>query len=180
MFNNVKVIENFLSVDECNSILTKCKRELTMSEGQVYNGTPKDRKSLLGWINDLGGINDKLKNILKESFTYQGMEVTGLGPFQFTQYDAGDYFNWHSDRNDAFKERIISTVIQLNDNYRGGLLEFKNSKGELILTEQKIGSLYIFDSGLRHRVTTVESGVRYSLVNWVSMVKNNVEKQNIF
>lgn len=179
MINSVNVIENFLSIDECNSILSRCKEDLNLSEGKVYNGNQKDRKSLVGWIDDLGDINERLKNVLKNSYNIGGMEASGLGSFQFTQYNVGDFFKWHSDRTDVFKERFVSTVIQLNDDYVGGLLEFKNSKGEMIPIEHKIGSLYVFDSALRHRVTSVESGTRYSLVNWVSLIKSDLKKQNI-
>ena len=64
-------------------------------------------------------------------------------------------------------------------NYDGGILQIKNIKRELVPMENKIGTLYIFDSRLLHRVTPVETGVRYSLVNWISLVKINSKKQNI-
>jgi len=73
----------------------------------------------------------------------------------------------------------VSTVIQLNNNYEGGLLEIKDVKGNLIPINQKLGNLYIFDSGLKHRVTPVNMNIRYSLVNWVSLVKIDTKKQNI-
>jgi len=73
----------------------------------------------------------------------------------------------------------VSTVIQLNDNYLGGILEIKNSKGNLIPITHKIGNLYMFNSNLRHRVTPVEEGIRYSLVNWISIIKTDPSKQNL-
>jgi predicted 2-oxoglutarate/Fe(II)-dependent dioxygenase YbiX len=76
-------------------------------------------------------------------------------------------------------DRFTSTVIQLNDDYTGGVLEIKNPKGELVPINNKVGTLYIFDSNLRHRVTPVEDGVRYSLVNWVSIIKTNSSQQNL-
>ena len=76
-------------------------------------------------------------------------------------------------------DRFTSTVILLNDDYKGGVLEIKNPKGELVSIENKVGTLYIFDSNLRHRVTPVEDGVRYSLVNWVSIIKTNSSQQNL-
>jgi predicted 2-oxoglutarate/Fe(II)-dependent dioxygenase YbiX len=67
----------------------------------------------------------------------------------------------------------------LNDEYTGGSLEIKNSNDELIPFINKKGSLYIFNSALMHRVTEIESGVRYSLSNWFSLVKTNKTKQNL-
>lgn len=180
MNNHIEVIENFLSKDKCEFIINKCKEELKLSIAETAKGIVKDRKSLVGWIEDLNEVNEKLISILKNSYDINGMEVTGLGPFQFTEYKVGDYFNWHTDRKeDIYQDRFTSTVIQLNDDYNGGLLEIKDKKGNLIPLEQKMGSLYVFDSGLKHRVTPVLNGVRYSLVNWVSLVKTNPKKQSL-
>ena len=37
MIGNIDVFENFLSPEECDSILNKCKEELTLSDAEVYN-----------------------------------------------------------------------------------------------------------------------------------------------
>lgn len=178
--NEIRVVENFLTKDECLHILNKCKEDISLSVAGTIGGDPNERKSSVGWINDLGDVNQKLKDILKDSFIINGMEVTGLGPFQFTEYKVGQFYGWHTDRDSTtFMDRFTSTVILLNDDYKGGELEIKNSKGELVPIENKIGTLYIFDSNLRHRVTSVESGVRYSLVNWVSIIKTNSLQQNL-
>jgi PKHD-type hydroxylase len=100
--------------------------------------------------------------------------------FQFTEYKTNGYYNWHTDSSSpSNKERYCSIVIQLNNTYSDGILEIKNIKGELVPIENKIGTLYIFNSKLWHRVTPVTSGVRYSLVNWVSLVKTNSDKQSL-
>ena len=184
MIGNIDVFENFLSPEECDSILNKCKEELTLSDAKVYNNNnlhiKTNRKSSVGWISDLGFLNERLTKKLRETFNINGMEVTGLGPFQFTEYNEGEYFNWHTDStNVVYRDRFTSIVIQLNDTYEGGDLEIKNLKGELVPIENKIGTLYIFNSRLRHRVTPIVNGVRYSLVNWVSLVKTNLGKQNL-
>jgi predicted 2-oxoglutarate/Fe(II)-dependent dioxygenase YbiX len=180
MNNPVEVIENFLSKDECNFILKRCKEELDLFTAIVNSGNPNVRKSSIAWIDDLGDVNERLKNILKSRFNFEGAEVTGLESFQFTEYKVGEFYEWHTDRNSTIdRKRFVSTVIQLNDDYGGGLLEIKDRMGNLIPINQKLGNLYIFDSGLVHRVTPVNVNARYSLVNWVSLVKTNVKKQNI-
>jgi PKHD-type hydroxylase len=178
--NEFYIFENFLSNDECHYVLNKCHEELTLETAGVANGNPNERKSSVSWIDDLGDINIRLKEILRESFKLNGAEVTGLGSFQFTEYKVGEYYGWHTDRDsNIFKERIVSTVILLNDNYEGGFLEIKDSKGDIVPSQKRAGTLYVFESGLRHRVTPVESGTRYSLVNWVSIVKTTTNKQNL-
>lgn len=180
MNNHIEVIENFLSIDECEFILNRCKKELELTTAGVKNGNPNERKSSVAWIDNLGDVNKRLKNILKSRFNLNGMEVTGLGPFQFTEYKEGEFYGWHTDRDSTtFRDRFTSTVIQLNEDYDGGLLEIKDIKNNLIPLKQKIGNLYVFDSGLKHRVTPVETGIRYSLVNWVSIIKTNSSQQNL-
>ena len=180
MIGNIDIFENFLSTEECDFILNKYKNELILSEARVSNGDYKSRKSSVGWIDELSGINERLTNLLKTSYNIKGIEVTGLGPFQFTEYKVGEYFDWHSDRSrEYYRDRFVSMVIQLNDNYSGGVFEIKDVQNNLIPIKQKAGNLYVFESGLKHRVTPVESGTRYSLVNWISIVKTDIKKQNL-
>jgi predicted 2-oxoglutarate/Fe(II)-dependent dioxygenase YbiX len=178
---DIEVFENFLSLKECDFILNKCKRDLTLSAAKVY-GTDSDktRKSSVAWISDLGFLNERVISKLRQTFNINGMEVTGLGSFQFTEYKENQYFDWHMDNNSTiYKHRFASVVIQLNDTYTGGILEIKNFKGKSVPIENKIGTLYVFNSGLLHRVTPIVKGTRYSLVNWVSLVKTNKTKQNL-
>ena len=180
MNNHIEVIENFLSKDECEFILFKYKNELKLSFAQTSIGIDKNRKSSVGWINELNGINERLTDLLKTSYDINGMEVTGLGPFQFTEYKVGEYFDWHTDRGgEIYRDRFVSTVIQLNDNYSGGIFEIKDIKNNLIPIKQNAGNLFMFDSGLKHRVTPVMGGIRYSLVNWVSLVKTDSKKNSL-
>jgi PKHD-type hydroxylase len=180
MNNYIELFENFLSKNECEFILNRCKEELELTTAAVKNGNSNERKSSVAWIDNLGDVNERLKNILKSRFNLNGMEVTGLGPFQFTEYKEGEFYGWHTDRDSTtFRERFTSTVIQLNEDYDGGLLEIKDTKNNLVPLKQKTGNLYVFDSGLKHRVTPVEDGIRYSLVNWISLVKTDSKKQNI-
>lgn len=178
--SNINVIENFLSEEECSHILTKCKNELKLSNAKESLGDSKNRKSSIGWVDDLGEINERVKIILRDTFNFGGMEVTGLGSFQFTEYKTGEFYGWHTDRGkSAFYNRFASTVILLNEDYKGGVLEIKNLEGEIIPLTHKVGMLYIFDSNLSHQVTPVESGVRYSLVNWVSIIKTDSSLQKL-
>jgi PKHD-type hydroxylase len=186
MINNVDIFENFITPEECGFLLDKCKKELNLSEAKVNVDnsidafTKPNRKSSVGWISDLGFLNQRLTNKLRESLNINGMEINGLGDYQFTEYKEGEYFNWHTDSTDVmYKDRFKSVVVQLNDTYKGGILEIKNLKGDVLPIENKIGTLYIFNSRLLHRVTPVVDGVRYSLVNWVSLVKTNSTKQNL-
>jgi PKHD-type hydroxylase len=186
MNDYIGIFKNFLSKEECDFILNKCKEELILSPATVYGETAKkplnkiNRKSSVGWISDLGFLNKRLTSKLRNSLDINGMEATKLGQYQFTEYKEGEYFDWHTDSTDlVYKDRFMSIVIQLNEMYTGGILEIKNIKGEHVTIENKIGTLYVFNSRLVHRVTPIQKGVRYSLVNWIGLVKTKLGKQNL-
>ena len=174
--DRLHTIKNFLSNEECSDILLKYKAELNLKPAEVAGNKVTDkRKSSVAFINGIEVIDERLKNLLKNLIQIKGFEVTGLGPYQFTEYKVGEYYDWHTDSSptdDLYKDRFCSIVIQLNDAYDGGYLQLKDESGDnTIQLDKGIGTMYIFYSNIRHRVMPVTNGVRYSLVNWVSLRK---------
>ena len=199
MIDNINIFENFLSTEECGNILNKCKEELTLSDAKVYNNnsntlqTKTTRKSSIGWISDLGFLNKRLTNKLRETFNINGMEVTGIGPFQFTEYNIGEYYGWHNDAglatqykpqsvgnraeglaNDFVNENIelvrkLSFSLQLSspDDYEGGNVQLLAEDGSSYIAPRKRGTIVLFDSRTQHRVLKVTKGTRKSIVGWV-------------
>lgn len=176
------IIPNFLSADECSTILTKYKAELELSAGQIVKiGISNKRKSSIAFIPTIDIIDDKLKSKLKSLIQIKGYEVTGLGPYQFTEYKVGDYYDWHTDSDDnEYKDRFCSIVIQLNDTYEDGYLQLRYEKNNnTIQLDKGIGTMYVFFSNIFHRVIPVTNGVRYSLVNWISLKKVDEYKKTL-
>ena len=176
-------IPNFLSEEECNSLLVKCKEELVLKNATVRDGELdfKSRKSSVAFIYDLGFLNKRLQNILIDSVKVNGFSVSGLQLFQFTEYNIGEHYDWHRDSsidNPMFSDRFYSTVIQLSDEYTEGELQLNIDDTEITL-ERGLGTLYMFPSYTFHRVKPITSGVRYSLVNWVKLVENKNEKKSL-
>lgn len=172
--DRLHTIKNFLSKEECTFILNKFKTELELKPGEVAGGNSNKRKSSIAFVNDIESVDDKLKDTLKNLIQIKGFEVTGLGPYQFTEYKIGQFYDWHTDssKDDIYKDRFCSIVIQLNDEYEGGYLQLKDESGDnTIQLDKGIGTMYIFYSNIRHRVMPITSGTRYSLVNWVSLKK---------
>jgi PKHD-type hydroxylase len=164
------MIKNFLSKEECEFVLNKCLTELNLTQAEIFSGIDLTyRKSSVALIDNIEIIDDRLKDILKNNIKIKGYDVTGLGPYQFTKYDVGDYYNWHTDSDgDKHKHRYCSIVIQLNDYYKGGELIYKKDSTE-IKFEEGIGNLFIFNSSLEHKVNPITFGTRYSLVSWVKL-----------
>ena len=176
-------IPNFITDSECNFILSKCKKELTLKDAIVKNRqiNISQRKSSVAWIRDLGFLNKKLQDTLTDHIKVKGFAVSGLQDFQFTEYMVGEHYNWHRDsdiNNPEFADRFYSTVIQLSDDYTEGELQLNIDDNEITL-ERGLGTLYMFPSHTLHRVKPITSGVRYSLVNWVKLVENKNEKKSL-
>ncbi len=174
--DRLHTIKNFLTDVECSDILKKYKTELQLKPAEIANGgIDNRRKSSVGFISNIESIDNRLRDTLKNLIQIKGFEVTGLGPYQFTEYKVGEYYDWHTDSSptdDLYKDRFCSIVIQLNDTYDGGYLQLKDESGDnTIQLDKGIGTMYIFYSNIRHRVMPVTDGIRYSLVNWVSLKK---------
>jgi PKHD-type hydroxylase len=87
--------------------------------------------------------------------------------FQFTRYEVNEFYGPHYDIGPGkLSERKLSLTIQLSppEEYTGGELviypEFVASRDQ--------GSMTIFPSFMCHNVCPVKTGVRYSLVSWMS------------
>ena len=128
----------------------------------------------------------------RENFLYDLYDIDG-GSIQYTHYGPGDYYTWHNDGDisSAFKPslkpgsgvnlsqdqtlengeciRKLSFSLQLSDpkDYQGGEVEFVDSANKRYFAPKQKGTLIIFDSRTKHRVRTVKSGLRKSLVGWV-------------
>lgn len=175
-------IKNFLSIDECEKLLEKLLSHLTLKSASVNGMSDNNnvRKSSIAFMGGIKSIDDKLISILNRTVKIKGGAATGLGAYQFTKYDVGEYYDWHTDSDNQNKHRYCSIVIQLNDDYEGGDLEFKNiNENETLRFERGAGNLFIFFSDILHRVTPITSGVRYSLVNWVTVEKNQDYKKTL-
>jgi PKHD-type hydroxylase len=104
---------------------------------------------------------------------------------QFTIYNKGQHYDWHSDNWDRPYEdegpakgkiRKLSVTVSLTDpkDYKGGELEFdfrnkdpdKKRNTKICSEILPKGSLVVFPSFVWHRVKPVTKGTRHSLVIW--------------
>ena len=175
--------ENFFSKQECESIIELAK-SFNKQEASILGGDkPGDtrqqedyRKSTLRWIPLLPTtefVFDKIAHCVKEANEKQfKLSLTGFSEdIQFTEYESeGAHYDWHVDIGQTKFKRKLSVVTQLSDpnDYVGGeLLINLGGRGGTPIGKQQ-GSVILFPSFLLHKVTKIESGVRYSLVNWIS------------
>ena len=112
-----------------------------------------------------GAVND----INRDHFRF---DLDKILPLQFTKYSAtqNGAYNKHIDMGRTDNPRKLSFSLQLSDakDYEGGDLRFHYQRSEPQLAPRTRGTLIFFPSWVVHDVSTITSGVRYSLVGWVS------------
>ena len=131
----------------------------------------KKRSSKIYWINESWVQKLLWEYILEANKKTFHVDVINKSEIQFTEYRSheGGKYDWHHDVNWNAQEgldRKLSISIQLSDktDYLGGDFEFEEINSSMDF--KGIGTIIIFPSYLRHRVTLVTSGTRRSLVAW--------------
>jgi hypothetical protein len=84
--------------------------------------------------------------------------------YSVTRYLKGQFFVNHTDSTPEFP-RKISTILYLNDNYKGGTITFTKINKTF---KPEANSLFIFPSGedFSHSADPVEDGVKYVVVGF--------------
>lgn len=153
--------------------------------GTTVNNNPSARKSEVFlwdiWKLDLIDLQKVIIYKLKEIFIEENkkykfdLDYSSIN-VQYTKYQKGDFYSWHTDDdfNATHKKyqnvRKLSITVALNmGSYEGGDLQ-------MILNHQKdprtmrleFGDVLVFPSFTQHQITPITKGIRYSLVSWVS------------
>jgi PKHD-type hydroxylase len=173
----------------------QCERIIGLGERTVHEvarleddtgarGDAGVRDAEVAWIpfdETTAWIFTKLASVTERVNRRYGFELTGFDEdLQFTVYDRpGSFYTWHQDGLDGpVAYRKLSLVVQLSDptEYDGAALEFFGSSADLEGVELEAahaecarrGSVIAFPSFEYHRVLPLRSGIRRSLVSWVS------------
>lgn len=115
------------------------------------------------WVRELQG----LAQTLNERYWHFDLEPLAES-LQYTVYEPGDYFGWHTDAGPGVPPRKLSISVQLTEpsEYDGGELQVQMTD-QLIAMPRQAGQAIVFPSFVRHRVTPVTRGVRRALVAWI-------------
>lgn len=175
--NTYATWENGFTDEQINEII-KLGDSLPLAPATLGSGgvDPTVRVSETGWVelnSDTVFIYDALAYIARHlNGQFFDFDLFGFAEhLQYTVYrDNGGRYDWHIDRgNINLSPRKLSLVLQLSDpsEYEGGDLEIFTAS-EPIKIEKRKGLVTAFPSFVLHRVTPVTSGVRRSLVVWLS------------
>lgn len=151
----------------------------SLQEAVVGGGDVKDdiRISKVTWLNndqDTDWLYDKLSYIASQlNGQFYRFDLFGFQEdMQYTVYDGEreGHYTWHTDSGvKTGSVRKLTLVIQLSDpsEYEGGDLELLTGV-EPMKVDKKKGLVVAFPSYVMHRVTPVTSGVRKTLVVWIT------------
>ena len=176
--DNIKGVDTTLTVSD---IQDKCD-SLVMTEGKV--GLPprpsKLRNSTVAFLHpstsqDVFGLMWHLAS--KTNKHVFGFDIESVDDIQYGEYNKNGKYDWHVDTNwtnpDSVYHRKISIVIQLSDSneYEGGDFEIDDMDwGDWTKGVREKGTIIVFPSFLRHRVTPITKGTRKSLIAWIDGV----------
>lgn len=166
------IINSFLDDGTSNDIISHCEDVLILENGKLAKSDNlKARKCKVAFtkLEKFGFLKKRILDEISMVHTIDGFEIDDDIDFQFTKYEMGGYYDWHTDNgNHPDAKRYLSVVILLNDNYDGGDLILNSNQKDIIIPKV-LGNLVVFDSNKLHKVTPVISGVRYSLVAWLKL-----------
>jgi PKHD-type hydroxylase len=94
-------------------------------------------------------------------------DLRSIGALQFTRYELGDHFQWHTDvgiGRESLRKLSFSVQLSESNRYTGGTLQFRGLKA--VPADRRKGFCTVFPSFLLHRVTPVWRGARLALVGW--------------
>ena len=181
MKHNYWLWQSELSDEVIGGIIERCEtypvEDAIVGGGYGESVHNKDiRRSVVRWPNDDSELKDRIWNYGNDANgSAFGFDIINKFDIQYTTYNSTDKgcYNWHEDNNfstEGYYDRKLSVVIQLNDpsDYEGGRFEF-NIEGEIFSPEEfkKKGSIIVFPSFMKHRVTEVTKGTRNSIVSWI-------------
>lgn len=184
MDSMVKVWPGNLNKEFTDAIIAAGNKQPVAKTGIGFNATTESieeiRQSEIRWLNTYDQnhsfIVDTIWNFVTDANRdHFGFDLNYMRDVQYTTYHGtqGGKYDWHEDIfwiNPTRNHRKLSVTVQLSEpgDYEGGEFEIDPEHG--ILDQSVIkqrGTVIVFPSFLRHRVTPVTNGIRRSLVCWL-------------
>lgn len=174
--------KDIFSVEECAKIMTlapekwedakvsiKLNKSDKADEGHVNKEVRNNSSHMIMANEDTYWLFEKLLYVVTAANKIQyKFDVNHFDAVQLSRYRVGEYYGKHMDIGPGrLGNRKISLTLQITDpsEYEGGdlILDFDD-----FAAPRDIGSVTLFPSFMKHWVTPVTKGTRYSIVAWVS------------
>lgn len=177
----IKYIENFLTKEECKSIidLGVSNGLVKMKSSKIINGKlikedyewDGNKRTGCYFVNHLLEIpllkllSKKVIDLSNDLNPFNNIIYNEISKYSFNRYVEGDFLDWHSDNHEILNGATVTFIIQLNDDYENGDVKYIINDIEYTVNKKE-GSVFIFDSNIRHSVDKITGGQRYSINVW--------------
>ncbi len=181
--NGYIIIENALEKQLYSKLLNSAKEEQNFKSAGISGGGDfhldnQKRRDKIHWLNDEDDAQKEFLIFAKQLREYLNRSLyLGLRYYEshFAIYDKGDFYETHLDAFKNSKNRVITTVYYLNDEWcdkDAGELIIYNEKGKQIAKAiPKGNTLVVFMSEkFPHEVLRVNKK-RYSIAGWFRVDK---------
>jgi PKHD-type hydroxylase len=175
--DRLEVFSAAVPVEVCERIVATGDTR-TLAAGSLHDNVTNERfyderirMTSVGWLQERW-IFELAKEFADRVNGAWGFELNDADHMQYAVYRKHDFFEWHQDmlRVRDGPIRKVSVVLQLSapEQYRGGRLQFLDNDFGLFAPETFVpqGSVAVFSSLLKHRVTPIKEGERRSLTVW--------------
>jgi len=174
----IKEIEECIQLNMLSWIPSLVKTDSTDSINKMVRDTDSISIPYLGkidenFVNSTESLFKSLNNAFYEAFDLcekDYMSMFGISSvwhdsWQILKYGVGQFFTNHIDDHTNYHRRI-STVFYMNDDYKGGEINFPRYN---LSIKPKANDLLIFPSfyTYNHSVNPVTEGTRYAVVGWL-------------
>jgi SM-20-related protein len=176
--NGYIIIEKSLQSKLSNSLYTLAKDESSYHQSGISNKTnlhinTSKRSDKTKWIDEDGGTQSEYLAFMQGLQSYLNRSLY-LGIFfyesHFALYEKGDFYEKHLDSFKGSKNRIVTTVYYLNEDWNeedaGELIIYDKNNNILQTVKPKNNTLVIFMSeDFPHEVLKANKK-RYSIAGW--------------
>lgn len=173
VWSETKIPDEF--VDLICRDLSKLDDQAEESSFGYQSSNKAIRDSQVVWVNENNWLSGFLMHYINIHNKYNyGYDLSGgldASSIQYSQYGPGGHYTWHTDVSPPDKPlRKLSFTLQLSneEEYEGGELQFITPDRQMFSAPKERGTLISFKSDLLHRVRPVKSGMRKSIVGWVT------------
>ena len=159
-------------IDE-HFIQSKIEKGVFKNRDYVNVQDDATRKNDIVWVPQNTELFDLIYTYIasanKQVWNY---DLSGMEDVQLGRYENGGHYDWHIDSDEICSQgfqRKLSCSVQLTDEdqYEGGELLLQEPLGKEYTVSRKQGSIIVFPSAVKHKVTPVISGKRFSAVAWM-------------
>jgi hypothetical protein len=168
--DNIKIIRNFISQEECKDIIESVRLSPTSSSKPVQHdqeGQPASFRNDWDRSPYIDKYNRIVSDLIQKDFNVKLKDRSA----KISEWTKNDKLNMHIDDLGTNPFHGFSATICLNDDYVGGALVFIYHNLEVTLN---VGDLILFPATKNYEyiVEIVESGSRYQIPLWYTFVED--------